>query len=324
MCIGMTRLLAIVSLLAMSQSVALAQGWPEKPVRFITPTAAGGSLDTIARFVGDKLTKTLGQQIVVDNRPGAGGMIGAEAVARAAPDGYMVLVASNGNIATTKALYKNVPYDPVKDFAPVILMAETPYVIVVHSSLPVKSVGEFIRFAKAHPGEINYSSSGNGSTPHLAVELFRTMTGVSIVHVPYKGSPAALNSLISGETAFKITGLPSSYPFIKNGRIRALAIAGEKRVDTAPEIPAATESGLPGYSANSWAGILLPAGTSVAIVSKLNGEINRMLKDADTKKFMLRRGFEPLGSTPEEFGAFLRSEIEKWEKVIRDSRARVG
>jgi tripartite-type tricarboxylate transporter receptor subunit TctC len=300
-----------------------AQNYPVKPVRVITPTAAGGSLDTIARTMAQKLSENMGQQFVVDNRPGAGGMLGAEAVARAAPDGYMVLIASNGNIATTQALYKKVPYDPVKDFAPVVLMAETPYAVVVHASMPVKSVAEFIRFARTHPGQINYASSGNGSTPHLAAELFRSMTGLVLVHVPYKGSPAALNSLLSGETVFKITGLPLSYPHIKAGRIRGLAVASARHVSSAPELPTVNESGLPGYLANSWAGLLVPTGTPDAIAAKLNSEIMKTLAQTDVKKLMVAQGFEVLGSTPEEFGSFLKSEIVKWDKVIRESKARV-
>ncbi len=317
------KYLRIFVVLHFGCAASYAQSYPVKPVRVITPTAAGGSLDTIARIVAQKLGDSLNQQFVVDNRPGAGGMLGAEAVARAAADGYMLLIASNGNIATTQALYKKVPYDPVKDFAPVLLMAETPYVAVTHTALPVKSVADFITFARARPSQINYASSGNGSTPHLAVELFRGMTGLALTHVPYKGSPAALNSLLSGETAFQITGLPSSYPHIKANRMRALGVASAKRVTLAPELPTISESGLPGFLANSWAGMLAPANTADAIITRLNGETLKALAQPDVKKLIQNQGFEVLGGTPDDFGKYLKSEIVKWGKVIRDSQARV-
>jgi tripartite-type tricarboxylate transporter receptor subunit TctC len=300
-----------------------AQNYPTKSVRIITPTAAGGSLDTITRIIGAKLSESFNQQFIIDNRPGAGGMLGVEVVAKSAPDGYTLLVASNGNIATTQALYKNVPYDPIKDFSPIILFSETPYVLVTHISLPVKSISEFIKFAKLHPKKINYSSSGNGSTPHLAAELFVNMTGLDLVHIPYKGSTAALNGLLTGEVVFKITGLPLAYPFIKNNRIRALAVASTKRSTNAPEIPTVHESGLPNYFANSWSGMLAPYGISMVILNKLNAEMLKIINYKDVKKLLNDQGFETLGGSPEEFSIFLKLEIIKWDKVIKKSKAKI-
>jgi len=296
--------------------------YPIKPVRIITPTAAGGSLDTSARIIAQKLTEMWGQQVTIDNRAGAGGIVGADAAAKSTPDGYTLLFASNGNIATTQALYKKIPYDPLRDFVPVILVAETPYVLIVHPSLPAKNVADLIRLAKAQPGKIDFASSGSGSTPHLAGELFKTMAKVNIVHVPYKGSPAAHTSVMAGETSLEFSGLPSSLGQIKSGKLRALGVAGAKRSSIAQDIPTIAESGLPGYAANSWSSTLVPTGTPAAIVAKLNTDIRAALAAADVRQRMLGQGFEVVGSTPEQFAAYLRSEITKWTKVINDSGAK--
>ena len=298
-------------------------GYPDKPIRLILPTAAGGSLDTVGRLIAQKFTESFRQQVVIDNRPGAGGMLGTETAAHAIPDGYTLLIASNGNLATTQALYKKVPYDPVRDFAPVVLMTETAYIVIVHPSLAVKTVAELIQLAKARPGQLNYSSSGNGSTPHLAGELFKTMAGVNLVHVPYKGSPAALTSVLAGETVVSFTGMPSSWPQVKAGRIRALGVAGARRSSAAPDLPTVTESGLPGYEVNSWSGLLAPAGTPRPVIAKLNAEVIKILAQPEVRQQLLNQGFEVLGGTPEQFGAFIKTEIVKWTKVIRDAGAHV-
>ncbi len=297
--------------------------YPTKPIRIIMPTAPGGSLDTIGRLIAQKLTDSWKKQVIIDNRPGAGGILGAEIAAKAEPDGYTLLISSSGNIATTQALYKKISYDPVRDFAPVILMAETPYIVVVNPSLPVKTVSELIKFAKAHPGQLNYASSGNGSTPHLAGELFKSMARIDVVHVPYKGSPPSLTSLISGETMFQITGMPSSWPHVEAGRMRVLAVASAKRLTSAPDLPTVSESGLPGYEANSWAGMLAPTGMPGPMIDKLNREVMRILKTPEVKKQLLKFGFEVMGSSPEQFGAYLKSEIAKWSKVIREANVHV-
>jgi len=308
---------------AAALAAGYAQDYPVKPVRVILPTAAGGSLDAVGRVIAQKFTEHFGQQVVVDNKPGAGGILGTETAAHAAPDGYTLLIASNGNLATTQGLYKKIPYDPVRDFAPVVLMTETPYIVVVHPSLPVKTVADLIRLAKARPGQLNYASSGSGSTPHLAGELFKAMAKVNIVHVPYKGSPAALTSLLSGETVVGITGMPSSWAQVKAGRIRALGVAGTRRSTTAPELPTVAESGLPGYEVNSWSGLLAPAATPKPIVARLNAEVIKILAEPDVRQQLLNQGFEVLGGTPEQFGVFIKSEIVKWTRVIRDAGAHV-
>ena len=313
--------LAAVSI-ASGAACAQSPAYPGKPVRIITPTAAGGSLDTSARIVAQKLTEMWGQQVTIDNRPGAGGIVGADTAAKAAPDGYTMLFASNGNIATTQALYKKIPYDPIRDFAPVILVAETPYVLIVHPSLPVKTAADLIKLARTKPGRIDFASSGSGSTPHLAGELFKSMAKINLVHVPYKGSPAAHNSVVSGETSFELSGLPSSISQIRSGRLRALGVASAKRSSMAPEIPTISESGLPGFEANSWTGTLVPAATPRAIISKINADIVTALAQSDVRQRMLNQGFEVVGGTPEQLGSHLKSEITQWTKVINDSGAR--
>ncbi len=324
MCKTLVSVCAINLLAACSVAMAASvPDYPNKPLRIILPTAAGGSLDTIARVVSQNLADEVGQQVVIDNRPGAGGMLGTETAAHSAPDGYTLLIASTGNIATTPGLYKKLPYDPVRDFAGVILMAETPYVMVVHPSLPVKTAGELIQYAKTRPGQLNFSSSGNGSSPHLGGELFKAMAGINIVHVPYKGSPAALNSVVSGETLIEFSGIPSTYPQIKSNRLRALGVASMKRSAFAPELPTINESGLPGFAVSSWAGMLAPTGTPRPIVVKLNESVTRIIAKPEARQRLLGQGFEILGSTPEQFTSYLKAETAKWTKVIRTAGVQV-
>ena len=313
----------LVLVLALLSSGVSAQTFPTRPVRLITPTGAGGSLDTMARVLAQKLTEVWGQQTIVENRPGGGGIIGAGAAAKAPPDGYTLLVASNGNLATTRALYKNVPYDPVKDFAPVSLVASNPYVLVAHPSLPVKSTRDLIRFAKARPGEINAASSGNASTPHLALELLNSMAGIRLVHVPYKTSQAGLTSIVSGETSLMFTGVVSGLPFVTSKRLRALAVAADKRVSVLPEVPTIAEDGVPGYEASNWAGVLAPAGTPRPLIQALYAATVKVVQMPDVKHTFAKQGLEVVGSTPEHFANFIKSEIVKWTKVVRDSGAKV-
>jgi len=302
---------------------AAAQSFPVKPVRLITPTGAGGSLDTMARQLASKYAEFWGQQVVVENRPGGGGIIGAGAAAKAPADGYTLLVASNGNLATTQALYKNVPYDPVKDFAPISLVASNPYVLVGHPSLPVKSVRDLIVFAKGRPGQINVASSGNGSTPHLALELLNTMAGIRMLHVPFKTSAGALTSVVSGETSLMFTGVVSAVPFSAGGRLRILAAASDKRISILPQVPTIAESGVAGYEASNWAGVLAPAGTPGAVIAAINAATLKALKAPDLRDSFAKHGLEVIGSTPEYFGDFIKSEIRKWTKVIQDSGAKL-
>lgn len=261
--------------------------------------------------------------MIVDNRPGGGGIIGAGAAAKSPPDGYTLLVASNGNLATTQALYKNVPYDPIRDFAPIMLVASNPYVLVAHPSLPVKSVHDLIRLAKAKPGAINVASSGNGSTPHLALELLNSMAGIRMLHVPYKTSTGGLTSVVSGETSLMFTGVVSGLSFLVNGRLRALAVASEKRLSVLPNIPTIAEDGVPRFEASNWAGVLAPATTPAPIISAVHGGLAKMLEMADVRDNFRKQGLEPIGSTPEQFGGFIKTEILKWTKVVQESGARV-
>jgi len=312
----------VVSMCSIAAPVA-AQNFPVKPVRLITPTGAGGSLDTMARMLASKYAELWGQQGVVENRPGGGGIIGAGAAAKAPPDGYTLLVASNGNLATTQALYKNVPYDPVKDFAPISLVASNPYVLVGHPSLPVKGIRDLIAFAKARPGQINVASSGNGSTPHLALELLNTMAGIRMLHVPFKTSAGALTSVVSGETSLMFTGVVSALPFSAGGRLRILATASDKRISIMPNVPTIAESGVASYEASNWAGVLAPAGTPNTVVAAIHAATVKALKSPDLRDSFAKQGLEVIGSTPEHFGEFIKSEIRKWTKVIQDSGAKL-
>lgn len=312
-----------VVLAAAYPALACGQTYPAKAVRLITPTGAGGSLDTMARVLAQKLSESWAQQVIVDNRPGSGGMLGAGAAAKAPPDGYTLLIASNGNLATTRALYKNVPYDPVQDFAPISLVASNPYVLVAHPSLPAKNIRELVRFAKARPGELNAASSGNASTPHLALELLKSMAGIRIVHVPYKTSPAALTSVVSGETSLMFVGVVSGLPFVTSGRLRALAVASDQRLSILPNTPTIAADGVPGFEASNWAGLLAPAGTPQSIITAIQRDTVKLLQLPDTRKTFQGQGLEVVGSTPAHFGSFIKSEIAKWMKVIRESGAKV-
>lgn len=312
----------LLAMLAAPQMTA-AQTYPTKPVRLITPTGAGGSLDTMARMVAQKLTEAWGQQVIIDNRPGSGGMLGAGAAARSAPDGYTLLLASNGNLATTQALYKNVPYDPVADFAPISLVASNPYVLVAHPSLPANNVRELVRLAKSQPGEINVASSGNGSTPHLALELLNTMAGIKLMHVPYKTSPAGLTSVVSGETSLMFVGVVAALPFVKTSRLRPLAVASDQRLSVLPDLPTIAASGVPGYEASNWAGLLAPAGTPQDVIARVHRDTVKTLQTPEMRQHFHSQGLEVVGSNPGEFAAFIKSEIAKWTKVIRESGAKV-
>jgi tripartite-type tricarboxylate transporter receptor subunit TctC len=310
--------------LLLTASLAHAQTYPAKPVRLITPTGAGGSLDMTARLVATKMTELWGQQVVVENRPGAGGQIGAGAAAKSPPDGYTLLVASNGNLTTTQALYKNVPYDVVRDFAPISLVASNPYVLLVHPSLPAKNMRELIALAKARPGKIDAASSGNGSTPHLALELLNSMAGIELMHVPYKTSSSGLTAIVSGEASLMFTGVVSGQPFMDTGRLRALAVASEKRISVLPNVPTIAESGVPGFEASNWVGMLAPAGTPSAILSQVHTTLLKVLQMPDVRDTMKKHGLEIVGSTPDQFGRFMKSEIVKWTNVVKTSGAKVN
>jgi len=310
----MKTLLAVLALLS-GLCCAAAETYPSKPVRLILPFPPGGGTDTLARIVGQKLGEDLGQTIVMDNRPGAGANIGADIAAHSAPDGYTLLV---GNVAHTinVTLYRKLSYNLVRDFAPVTLLAATPNVLVVHPSVPVKSVQELIALAKSNPGKINYASAGSGSSSHLAGELFKNLTGVDLVHVPYKGGGPAVTSLIAGETQVGFSTAPSVLQHVKAGRLRALAVTSAKRSAAAPELPTIAESGVPGYDANTWYGILAPRGTPAAVIARLHDELVKIMQAPDIRSRIAVHGYAPETSTPQEFAAYIKSEIAKWRKVV--------
>ena len=318
--------LVIVALSTLLPLAAGAEGYPNKPVRLIVPFPAAGTTDLLARAIAQKLSEALGQQFVVDNRPGAGGNIGSEIVAKAAPDGYTLLMGTVGTHAINQSLYAKMPYDNVKDFVPVVLVAGVPNVLVVNPGVPVKSVADLVALAKERPGMINFASSGNGTSIHLSGELFKTMTGTQITHVPYKGSSPALTDLLGGQVQIMFDNLPSSLPHIKSGKLRAVAVTSSKRAPALPELPTIAESGiasLAGFEASSWFGILAPAGTPRDIVQRINAEANRALQSPDMKDKLLSQGAEAVGNSPEFFADYIRSETVKWAKVVKDSGAKV-
>lgn len=302
---------------------ASAQGYPNRPIRLVVPFPAGGTTDILARAVSQKLTEALGQAVVVDNRAGAGGNIGADLVAKSAPDGYTLLMGTVGTHAINPSLYSKMPYDHVKDFVPVVLVAGVPNVLVVNPALPVNSVADLIKLAKDKPGTINFASSGSGTSIHLSGELFKTMAGVDMTHVPYKGSSPALTDLIGGQVQVMFDNLPSSLPQIKGGKLRAIAVTSMARAPALPGVPTINESGLPGFEASSWFGILAPAGTPAPIVARINAEVNKWLQSSDAREKLLAQGAEAAGGSPEQFGGYMRSETEKWAKVVKASGAKV-
>ena len=302
---------------------ASAQAYPTKPIRVVVPFPAGGTTDVLARAAAQKLTETLGQPAVVDNRPGAGGNIGAELVAKSPPDGYTLLMGTVGTHAINPGLYPKLPYDHVKDFAPVILVAGVPNVLVINPALPVNSVQELIAYAKANPGALNFASSGNGTSIHLSAELFKTMAGVQMTHVPYKGSAPALQDLVGGQVQLMFDNLPSSLALIKGGKLKALAVTSATRAAALPDVPTLAESGLPGFEASSWFGLLAPAGTPAPVIAKLNGEIAKWLATPEAKEKLLAQGATAAGGTPEDFAQFIAAETAKWQKVVKESGAKV-
>lgn len=299
-----------------------AQDYPGKPIRVVVPFPPGGGTDIIARTVTPKLSEVLGASIVIDNRGGAGGTLGTELVAKAPPDGYTLAFVS-GSHAINPSLYKKLPFDSVHDFAAVTMLVSGPGLLVVHPSVPAKNVKELIALAKSRPGQLNYASAGNGTPPHLAAELFKTMAGVDIVHVPYKGNAPAFQDLISGQVSLSFPTIPSALPHVLGGRLRALAATSKQRSRVMPQIPTMAESGLPGYDSSSWFGVLAPAGTPANVVTKLQQSIVKVLQLADVRDRLLSQGLDPVGSTPEEFAATIKSEIVKWAKVVKASGARV-
>lgn len=308
---------AAIGLLA-AMNVASAQNYPARPVRFIVPFAPGGNTDVQGRLIAQKLTDSLGQQFVVDNRGGAGGTLGVDLAAKAPPDGYTIVLASFGNILVGPALYKNLPYDPAKDLAPVILVSTPPGLMVVNPGVPAKSVKELIAFAHTNPGKLNYGSAGNGVWNHLFGELFKTMARIEMTHIPYKGTNPAITDLLGAQIQLVFSPFPTALPHVKSGRLRVLAVTDEKRSPVLPSVPTVAESGLPGYTAASWFAVLAPAGTPKAIVDKLNAEINRIFTLPEVKAAFAADGTEPVGGTPDQAAQSIRTGMAKWGKLVRD------
>jgi tripartite-type tricarboxylate transporter receptor subunit TctC len=305
---------------ALAAAGAFAQGYPAKPVKVVVPYPPGGPTDIVARVVSQKLAEQTGQQFLVENRAGAGGNIGAEAVARAPADGYTLLVATTAH-AINPSLFKSLGYDLQKDFAPVSQLTGGPLVIVVNPSLPAKSVQELIALAKSKPGKLNFASSGNGQSTHLSAELFSSMAGIKMNHVPYKGSAPALTDVIGGQADLMFDTMLSAMPQVKTGKLRALAVTSAARSPAAPDLPTVAESGLPGYAAIAWNGLLAPAGTPKDVVAKLNAELKKTLETADVKERFAAQGFAAAWSPPEQYAAFIQSELAKWAKVVKASGA---
>ena len=299
---------------------ALAQAnYPARPVRIIVPSPPAGGTDILGRVLADHFTRAFGQQFFVENKPGAGNIIGIEAAARAAPDGYTLLMSASP-LALNTVLYKQVPYDPVRDFAPITLAATAPNILIVHPGVPAKSLAEFIALAKQKPGTLSYGTPGIGTSPHLCMELLKTLAGIDVQHVPYRGTAAAMTDVISGQIAVAFSTALAAKPQVDAGRVRALAVSGPRRVEALPSVPSVAEAGVPGYEAMQWYGLLAPAGVSNSVVEKLNAEALVALRSPEMKRRLAADGAEPLGSTPAEFAAFIRRELDKWGRVVESAR----
>ena len=300
---------------------ALAQAYPTKPVTIIVPFAAGGTTDILARIIGQALTAELGQSVVVDNRAGAGGNIGGQAAAKAAPDGHTLFMGTVGTHAINASLYKKMPFDPVKDFAPLTRVANVPNLLVANPAQPYKSVKDLIAYAKANPGKVNFGSSGNGSSIHLSGELFKSLAKVDMQHVPYKGSAPAVTDLLGNQIGIMFDNMPSAIQHVRSGKLVPLAVTTAKRSPELPNVPTIAEAGVPGYEATSWFGMFAPAGTPAPVLAKLNDAIVKVLAQPDVKKKINEQGAEVYSETPEQFAAFIQAESVKWGKVVKESGA---
>ena len=315
--------IALAAAFAASAACAVAQPYPSQPIKIIVPFTAGGTTDILARTIGQKLGEAWKQPVIVENKPGAGGNIGADSVAKARPDGYTLLMGTIGTQAINQSLYAKMPYDSTRDFAPITLVAIVPNMLVVHPSVPAKSVAELVQLAKSKPGELNFASSSTGGSPHLSGEMFKQMTGANIVHVPYKGSAPAVTDLLGGQVSMMFDNMPSVLPHVKAGKLRALGVTSARRSPAAPDIPTIAESGVPGYEVDSWFGLLAPAGTPKEIVAKLSAEIVRILQMPDVNERLAQQGAVPVGNTPEQFAEHIARETAKWAKVVKTSGAKV-
>ena len=313
-----SRAVVVGCALCAATPAALGQAYPTKPVRMIAASSPGSAVDIVARIVAQKLGEQLGQQVVVDNRAGAGGNLGAELAAKAAPDGYTLFMGTPAHAINT-GLYRKLNYDLIRDFSPVTQVTSGQYVVVVHPSLPAKSIRELIALARGKPGQLNYASAGSGNATHLAGELFASATRIKLVHVPYKGSGPAVTDLVGGQVQLMFANLVAALPQVKTGRIRALAVTGQTRAAAAPELPTVIEAGVPGYVVTSWFGVLVPVATPRELIMKLNAELARTMSAPDVRDRLAADGAEPTTGTPEQFGVFLRAEITQWTKVVKEA-----
>ena len=312
---------ALLLIASLATSASPAQDYPSRPVRMVVPFAPGGSTDVLARIIGQKLTERSGQPVIIENRAGAGGNIGAEQVARSAPDGYTLLLGGVPH-AISASLYSKLPYDLARDLAAIAEIASFPSAIVLHPSLPANSVKELIALARARPGQLSFGSAGNGSPNHLSLELFQTMAGVRMVHVPYKGSGQLVGDLLAGQVQLASMGLPVAVPHVQSGKLRAIAVTGAARSPLLPEVPTVSEAALPGFEVTSWYGVFAPAGLPADIVAKLNSEIGSAVTAAEVRERLAALGAEPSVKSPDQFGRYVRQEIIKWAKVVKDSGAK--
>lgn len=317
------RALAAALVFAALPAAAQAPAYPVKPVRIINPFAPGGATDQLARLMAQKLSELWGQSVVVENRPGASGAIGLEAVAKSPPDGYTLAIATQTTHAANPALFAKLPYDPVRDFAPLTLAGSTPLALMVQPSLPVTDVSSLIAYLRANPGKLTYASGGNGTSQHLTMELLKSMTGTFVVHIPYKGAGPALVDFLGGQTNIMFDNLPTAMPHVKSGKVRALAVSTAKRSALAPELPTMAESGLSGFDLATWFAFFAPAATPKEITTKIAADMQRVLAQPDVKERLLAAGVDVVGSTPEELARFQRAEMEKWARIVKDSGAKV-
>lgn len=313
---------ALVTVCVVTVSVAAAQNYPQKSIRLLVGFPPGGGNDALMRVIAPKLSDALGQQLVIDNRAGAGGNIAAEVTAKSAPDGYTLMMGFSTILTTNPSLYRNVGFDPIRDFAPITQLATAQYVLVLHPSLPVKTLGEFVAHAKSRPGNLNYASSGIGTPLHLAGELFKRQAGIDMVHIAYKGGGPASTALLGGEAQLMFGSVPASMPHVKTGRLRAVAVTGLKRSMLAPELPTIDESGFPGFNVTAWGSLMAPAGTPRSIIRRLNEEAVRVVRMPEMRRPINNTGYEPTGTTPEQLAGFIRTESAVWAKVIKDANIR--
>ncbi len=318
----MRSFIALAAACAFAATAIAADVYPSRPVRIVVPFPPGGPADVLARTVGDKLQATLGQPVVVDNRPGAGGNIGMELVAKAAPDGHTLALAPAGNLTVNPSLYRNVPYDVARDFAPVTVIAAVPNILVVNAQVPAKDLAELIAYAKANPGKLNFASPGPGSGAHLAGELLKSSAAIDMVHVPFSGIAPAVTAVVAGDVQVMFAGSSSAMPHVTAGKLRALGVASPKRIASAPALPTLAESGLPGFDVTSWYSIVAPAGTPPAVVERLQREIAKALDAPDVKTKLAGLGAEPVANTPSEFSAMIKVESAKWGKIVKDANIR--